>query len=163
MHHVALVRGPTYHLPRTLLLPCDFLRASGAISCWSDALEWELKGGGLGREQVPSDCARDKKFDLNMFTGRWYITAGLNPLFDTFPCQEHYFGVPEPGTRVRPRTPAPAAVPAGMQTSACVPHLASMPCRRCGRLLLFNVRFRLSHSSHTFSCIQLWLRSCTVA
>ena len=33
-----------------------------------------------------------------MFTGRWYITAGLNPLFDTFPCQEHYFGVPEPGT-----------------------------------------------------------------
>mmetsp|Transcript_20176 Transcript_20176/g.60860 ORF Transcript_20176/g.60860 Transcript_20176/m.60860 type:complete len:491 (+) Transcript_20176:281-1753(+) len=46
---------------------------------------------------VPSECARDEKFDLNMFTGRWYITAGLNPLFDTFPCQEHYFGVPEPG------------------------------------------------------------------
>eukprot|EP00891_Asterochloris_glomerata_P009375 jgi/Astpho2/9375/Aster-01644 len=31
------------------------------------------------------------------FKGRWYITAGLNPLFDTFDCQEHYFGVPEPG------------------------------------------------------------------
>ena len=29
--------------------------------------------------------------------GRWYITAGLNPLFDTFDCQEHYFGVPEDG------------------------------------------------------------------
>ena len=29
--------------------------------------------------------------------GRWYITAGLNPLFDTFDCQEHYFGVPEEG------------------------------------------------------------------
>ena len=29
--------------------------------------------------------------------GRWYITAGLNPLFDTFDCQVHYFGVPEPG------------------------------------------------------------------
>lgn len=29
--------------------------------------------------------------------GRWYITAGLNPLFDDFDCQEHYFGVPEPG------------------------------------------------------------------
>ena len=29
--------------------------------------------------------------------GRWYITAGLNPLFDTFDCQEHFFGVPEPG------------------------------------------------------------------
>ena len=29
--------------------------------------------------------------------GLWYITAGLNPLFDEFDCQEHYFGVPEPG------------------------------------------------------------------
>lgn len=29
--------------------------------------------------------------------GRWYITAGLNPLFDDFDCQEHYFGVPEAG------------------------------------------------------------------
>ncbi len=47
--------------------------------------------------QVPPECARDKNFDLSMFTGRWYITAGLNPLFDTFPCQEHFFGNPEPG------------------------------------------------------------------
>ena len=36
---------------------------------------------------VPPDCALDKGFDLNGFTGRWYITAGLNPLFDTFDCQ----------------------------------------------------------------------------
>lgn len=55
---------------------------------------------------MPTECARDQKFDLNMFTGRWYITAGLNPLFDTFPCQEHYFGVPEPGARTSPRTAA---------------------------------------------------------
>lgn len=46
---------------------------------------------------VPSDCALDNSFDLNNFQGRWYITAGLNPLFDQFDCQEHYFGVPEPG------------------------------------------------------------------
>jgi VDE lipocalin domain len=46
---------------------------------------------------VPPDDALDEKFDLNKFQGRWYITAGLNPLFDTFPCQEHYFGVPKPG------------------------------------------------------------------
>ena len=51
--------------------------------------------------QVPPECARDKNFDLSKFTGRWYITAGLNPLFDTFPCQEHFFGVPEPGEHVR--------------------------------------------------------------
>ena len=47
--------------------------------------------------QVPPEGSLDEKFDLGMFQGRWYITAGLNPLFDTFPCQEHYFGVPEPG------------------------------------------------------------------
>jgi len=47
--------------------------------------------------QVPPEGSLDAKFDLGMFQGRWYITAGLNPLFDTFPCQEHYFGVPEPG------------------------------------------------------------------
>lgn len=46
---------------------------------------------------VPADSARVNEFDLKQFTGRWYITAGLNPLFDTFPCQEHYFGNPEPG------------------------------------------------------------------
>jgi hypothetical protein len=32
--------------------------------------------------------------------GRWYITAGLNPLFDTFDCQAHFFGSPEPGKLV---------------------------------------------------------------
>lgn len=47
---------------------------------------------------VPPDCALDTAFDLSKFTGRWYITAGLNPLFDVFPCQEHFFGNPEPGT-----------------------------------------------------------------
>lgn len=46
---------------------------------------------------MPPDNALDEKFDLNNFQGRWYITAGLNPLFDTFPCQEHYFGVPKTG------------------------------------------------------------------
>ena len=35
--------------------------------------------------------------------GRWYITAGLNPLFDQFDCQEHYFGVPEPGADLDPQ------------------------------------------------------------
>jgi violaxanthin de-epoxidase len=46
---------------------------------------------------VPPDNALDERFDLNKFQGRWYITAGLNPLFDAFPCQEHYFGVPKEG------------------------------------------------------------------
>lgn len=36
---------------------------------------------------VPPDCALDKGFDIKGFSGRWYITAGLNPLFDIFDCQ----------------------------------------------------------------------------
>lgn len=45
----------------------------------------------------PKPEVLDKNFDLGKFEGRWYITAGLNPLFDDFDCQEHYFGVPEAG------------------------------------------------------------------
>ncbi|KIZ04782.1 hypothetical protein MNEG_3176 [Monoraphidium neglectum] len=45
---------------------------------------------------VPPVEALDKAFDISGFTGRWYITAGLNPLFDTFDCQEHFFVNPEP-------------------------------------------------------------------
>lgn len=30
-------------------------------------------------------------FDITSFNGAWYISAGLNPLFDTFPCQVHFF------------------------------------------------------------------------
>jgi violaxanthin de-epoxidase len=50
-----------------------------------------------GAYPVPPMDALDPAFDLAAFTGRWYITAGLNPLFDTFPCQEHFFGAPQPG------------------------------------------------------------------
>jgi len=32
-----------------------------------------------------------QKFDTSLFTGKWYITAGQNKLFDTFPCQVHFF------------------------------------------------------------------------
>lgn len=36
-------------------------------------------------------------FDTAAFTGRWYISAGLNQIFDTFPCQVHFFEAPGPG------------------------------------------------------------------
>lgn len=48
-----------------------------------------------GLYPVPPDCALDTKFDLSKFQGRWYISAGLNQLFDTFPCQEHFFATPK--------------------------------------------------------------------
>lgn len=42
---------------------------------------------------VPSNDALVSSFSPNEFNGRWYISAGLNPLFDTFDCQVHFFDV----------------------------------------------------------------------
>eukprot|EP00878_Enallax_costatus_P018093 GHUV01019035.1.p1 GENE.GHUV01019035.1~~GHUV01019035.1.p1 ORF type:complete len:454 (+),score=105.01 GHUV01019035.1:192-1553(+) len=50
-----------------------------------------------GLYPVPPDCALDNSWDFSGFTGRWFITAGQNPLFDIFDCQEHFFAAPEPG------------------------------------------------------------------
>jgi violaxanthin de-epoxidase len=44
-----------------------------------------------GRYPLPPEDAVVKSFDVSKMTGRWYITAGLNPLFDTFDCQAHFF------------------------------------------------------------------------
>ena len=63
---------------------------------------------------VPPDCAQDAGFDLAGFTGRWFITAGLNPLFDTFDCQAHFFASPDPARLVaRINWRIPAGVGAG--------------------------------------------------
>ena len=67
--------------------------------------------------QVPPDNALDERFDLNKFQGRWYITAGLNPLFDTFPCQEHYFGVPKEGV---PQSQSAAVSCTQQRTASCL-------------------------------------------
>lgn len=37
------------------------------------------------------------KFDTSLWNGKWYITAGQNKLFDTFPCQVHFFTETAPG------------------------------------------------------------------
>jgi len=44
-----------------------------------------------GRFPVPPPESVVKEFDVTKFQGRWYISAGLNPLFDTFDCQAHFF------------------------------------------------------------------------
>jgi violaxanthin de-epoxidase len=45
-----------------------------------------------GSYPVPKPAAVVESFDTNkFFKGRWYITAGQNPLFDIFPCQVHFF------------------------------------------------------------------------
>lgn len=50
-----------------------------------------------GAYPLPRPDALVQALDLSELEGRWYISAGLNPLFDTFPCQVHYFTSPEPG------------------------------------------------------------------
>ncbi|KAG5186543.1 violaxanthin de-epoxidase chloroplast precursor [Tribonema minus] len=46
---------------------------------------------------VPPQEALVKSFDTSIFQGQWYISAGLNPIFDIFDCQVHYFVNPSPG------------------------------------------------------------------
>jgi violaxanthin de-epoxidase len=38
------------------------------------------------------------RFDTRLFEGRWYISEGLNAIFDTFACQVHFFTAPTPST-----------------------------------------------------------------
>eukprot|EP00931_Biecheleriopsis_adriatica_P115429 TRINITY_DN91213_c0_g1_i1.p1 TRINITY_DN91213_c0_g1~~TRINITY_DN91213_c0_g1_i1.p1 ORF type:complete len:518 (+),score=106.47 TRINITY_DN91213_c0_g1_i1:63-1556(+) len=51
-----------------------------------------------GRYPVPPQESIAKDFDVSKFKGRWYITAGLNPLFDIFDCQVHFFDPTPKGT-----------------------------------------------------------------
>ena len=59
-----------------------------------------------GKYPEPSDDALVKEFDPRVFDGRWFIVAGLNPTFDTFDCQEHFFK----GTPANPETGAPGTL-----------------------------------------------------
>ncbi len=51
-----------------------------------------------GSYPIPSFEKLVPKFDTSLFNGKWYITAGQNKLFDTFPCQVHFFTETEKGT-----------------------------------------------------------------
>eukprot|EP00929_Paragymnodinium_shiwhaense_P101403 TRINITY_DN6448_c0_g1_i1.p1 TRINITY_DN6448_c0_g1~~TRINITY_DN6448_c0_g1_i1.p1 ORF type:complete len:487 (+),score=155.88 TRINITY_DN6448_c0_g1_i1:105-1565(+) len=44
-----------------------------------------------GRYPVPPPESVSKDFDVTTMNGAWFISAGLNPLFDTFDCQLHFF------------------------------------------------------------------------
>ncbi|XP_020599069.1 violaxanthin de-epoxidase, chloroplastic-like [Phalaenopsis equestris] len=49
--------------------------------------------GDVGEFPVPSPSALVRNFNMSDFNGKWYITRGLNPTFDTFDCQLHEFHV----------------------------------------------------------------------
>lgn len=44
-----------------------------------------------GTFPVPKPSALVKSFNIADFSGKWYISSGLNPSFDTFDCQVHEF------------------------------------------------------------------------
>lgn len=44
-----------------------------------------------GTFPVPDPSALVKSFSIADFSGKWYISSGLNPSFDTFDCQVHEF------------------------------------------------------------------------
>ena len=50
-----------------------------------------------GSYPIPTAAQVVPKFDTKLWNGRWYITAGQNPLFDIFPCQVHFFTETAPG------------------------------------------------------------------
>ncbi|XP_015901670.3 violaxanthin de-epoxidase, chloroplastic [Ziziphus jujuba] len=45
----------------------------------------------VGEFPVPDPAVLVKNFDISTFNGKWFITSGLNPTFDTFDCQLHEF------------------------------------------------------------------------
>lgn len=47
----------------------------------------------VGEFPVPVPSVLVKKLNLADFNGKWYISSGLNPTFDTFDCQLHEFHV----------------------------------------------------------------------
>uniref|UniRef100_A0A0A9CZV7 VDE lipocalin domain-containing protein n=1 Tax=Arundo donax TaxID=35708 RepID=A0A0A9CZV7_ARUDO len=51
------------------------------------------KKSDVGEFPVPDPSALVKNFNLADFNGKWYISSGLNPTFDTFDCQLHEFHV----------------------------------------------------------------------
>lgn len=87
-----LLLSPSLHVGVLLLLPrCGDLYGDKAVDTFNACAVSDQKcvpqRSDQGLFPVPPDCALDKSFDLQGFTGRWYITAGYNPLFDTFDCQ----------------------------------------------------------------------------
>lgn len=49
------------------------------------------KKSDVGEFPVPDPSVLVKNFNMADFTGKWFISSGLNPSFDTFDCQLHEF------------------------------------------------------------------------
>ncbi|KAJ4851295.1 Violaxanthin de-epoxidase, chloroplastic [Turnera subulata] len=49
------------------------------------------KKSDVGEFPAPDPAVLVQKFNIADFSGKWFITSGLNPTFDTFDCQLHEF------------------------------------------------------------------------
>ncbi|CAA0841111.1 Violaxanthin de-epoxidase- chloroplastic [Striga hermonthica] len=47
----------------------------------------------VGEFPAPDPAVLVQNFNINDFSGKWFITSGLNPTFDTFDCQLHEFHI----------------------------------------------------------------------
>lgn len=47
----------------------------------------------VGEFPVPDPAVLVENFNMADFSGKWFITSGLNPTFDTFDCQLHEFHI----------------------------------------------------------------------
>ncbi|KAK2967965.1 hypothetical protein RJ640_019445 [Escallonia rubra] len=45
----------------------------------------------VGEFPIPDPAVLVQNFNISNFSGRWFITSGLNPTFDAFDCQLHEF------------------------------------------------------------------------
>lgn len=45
----------------------------------------------VGEFPAPDPAVLVQNFNMNDFNGKWFISSGLNPTFDTFDCQLHEF------------------------------------------------------------------------
>lgn len=78
-------------------IKCGDLFENGVVDEFNDCAVSRKKcvpqKSDVGDFPVPDPSVLVKTFNISDFTGKWYITSGLNPIFDTFDCQLHEFHV----------------------------------------------------------------------
>lgn len=81
-------------------IKCGDLYGSKAISTFNTCAVTNKKCVAQIPDQgtiiVPKTEFLVQEFKTSDFDGKWYISNGLNKLFDSFDCQVHYFNAPEP-------------------------------------------------------------------
>jgi len=51
----------------------------------------------LGQNWVPAPSQLVSNFEIQAYSGQWYVTYGMNPDLDCFPCQRHHWALDNEG------------------------------------------------------------------